>query len=258
MPEQATAPTVLSQIEGGIRTITLNRPARLNAINHALIADFNSALDEAAGDDATKVIILRGAGRAFCAGDDLKEFDEQTGSQGHVRAMVESLQDITRKIVLGDKIVIGAIHGWAVGGGLEWAIDCDFPIWAETARGFFPEISLGVFVTGAVTTLLPKLIGPHKTKDLILFGEKFDGREALALGIAWKTVPEDRVFAEALATAERILEFPQAQVRDLKRVVNRACHLDAEAAMALETEATIRGFLDPATAKRIAGFATRT
>ncbi len=135
---------------------------------------------------------------------------------------------------------------------------CDFPIWAETARAFFPEISLGLFVTGAVTTLLPKLIGPQKTKDLILFGKKFDGRAAFDLGIAWKTVPEGEVFAAALATAQRILEFPQAQVRDLKRIVNRACHLDVEPAMALETEATIRGFLDPATAERIAGFTART
>ncbi|MCZ6859346.1 MAG: enoyl-CoA hydratase/isomerase family protein [Alphaproteobacteria bacterium] len=258
MPGHATARTVLSETEGGIRTITLNRPERLNAINHALIADFNSALDDAAGDDATRVIILRGAGRAFCAGDDLKEFDEQTGSEAKVTAMVESLQDITRKIVLGEKIVIGAIHGWAVGGGLEWAIDCDFPIWAETARAFFPEISLGLFVTGAVTTLLPKLIGPQKTKDLILFGEKFDGRAAFELGIAWKTVPEDQLFAEAVTTAKRILELPQAQVRDLKRVVNRACHLDVEAAMALETAATVRGFLDPATAERIGGFTAQT
>ncbi|MHA1537181.1 MAG: enoyl-CoA hydratase/isomerase family protein [Alphaproteobacteria bacterium] len=254
MAEPATAPTVLSQTEGGIRTITLNRPERLNAINHALIADFNSALDEAAGDEATAVIILRGAGRAFCAGDDLKEFDEQTGSEAEVTAMVESLQDITRKIVLGDKIVIGAIHGWAVGGGLEWAIDCDFPIWAENARGFFPEISLGVFVTGAVSTLLPKIVGVQKTKELILFGEKFDGRQALALGIAWKTAPEDRVYAEAVATAERILALPEGPARDLKRVVNRANHLDIEAAMALETEATVRGFRDPETARRIAEF----
>ena len=109
-----------------------------------------------------------------------------------------------------------------------------------------------------MTTLLPKLIGPQKTKDLILFGEKFDGRAAFELGIAWKTVPEDQLFAEAVATAKRILELPQAQVRDLKRVVNRACHLDVEAAMALETEATVRGFLDPATAERISGFTART
>ena len=254
MPDSANAKTVLSDVAGGIRTITLNRPERLNAINHTLIADFNAALDDAANDDASRVIILRGAGRAFCAGDDLKEFDEQAGSEADVTAMVENLQDVTRKIVLGDKIVIGAIHGWAVGGGLEWAIDCDFPIWAENARGFFPEISLGVFVTGAVTTLLPKLIGPQKTKDLILFGEKFDGRAAFEMGIAWKTVPEAELFDTARATAERILELPDMQARDLKRVVNRACHLDVEQAMALETEATVRGFLDPATAERIGAF----
>ncbi len=92
MPDNSSAGTVLSEVEGGIRTITLNRPERLNANNQALIADFNACLDEAAGDDATRVIILRGAGRAFCAGDDLKEFDRQTGGRRQVRAFSGSLQ----------------------------------------------------------------------------------------------------------------------------------------------------------------------
>lgn len=248
------AGTVLTEIDDdGIRTITLNRPERLNAINHDLITDLGAALDQANGDTGTRAVILRGAGRAFCAGDDLKEFDQQAGSEREVLAMTERLQDVTRKVVLGDKIVVGAIHGWAVGGGLEWVINCDFPILADTARCFFPEVKLGLFVTGAVTAILPRLSGLTKAKELILFGDKFDAKTALEVGIAWKVVPEAKLMDEALATARRVAKLPTNQVRDLKRVLNRACHLDAEGAMALETDACVRGFLDPATAERIAG-----
>jgi len=246
--------TVLSERSGGIRTIALNRPDRLNAISTQLVIDLNEAFGEAMADDATKVIIFRGNGRAFCAGDDLKEFDSQLGDSDQVDAMVHRLQDVTRTIVLGDKLVVGAIHGWAVGGGLEWAINCDLPIWGAGARGFFPEINLGLFVTGAVTTLLPKLAGLHKTKELILFGERFDAATALQLGIAWKVVPDEQLFEEAQATAERIAALPYEQACDVKRVINRACHMDAEGAMALETTATIAAALDPETEARVKAF----
>ena len=246
--------TVLTEHADGVATFTLNRPERLNAINPMLLADLTAALDAANRDDAVRAVVLRGAGRAFCAGDDLKEFDSQAGTESETRAYIESIQDVTRAIVLGDKMVIGAIHGWAVGGGLEWLINCDLPILAEGTRCFFPEISLGIFVTGAVTALLPRLVGLQKARELILFGEKFDAAEALALGIAWKVVPEAELFEEAAATAARIAALPADRVADLKRTLNRACHLDAEGAMALETEATLRGFLDPATAERVAAF----
>jgi len=246
--------TVLSERNADVRSITLNRPERLNAISNQLVIDLNDAFGEAMADDATKVIVFRGAGRAFCAGDDLKEFDDQLGDKAQVDAMIERLQDVTRKIVLGDKLVVGAIHGWAVGGGLEWAINCDLPIWGAGARGFFPEINLGLFVTGAVTTLLPKLAGLHKTKELILFGERFDAETALELGIAWKVVPDAQLFDEAQATAERLAALPYEQACNVKRVVNRACHLDAEGAMALETTATIAAALDPETEARVKAF----
>ena len=246
--------TVLAAVDGGVRTITLNRPHRLNAINPDLVRDLAAALAEGNADDATRVMILRGAGRAFCAGDDLKEFDSQAETEAGARAYVEAIQEVTREMVLGDKMVLGAIHGWAVGGGLEWVINCDLVVMAEGTRWFFPEISLGVFVTGAVTTLLPRLVGLAKARELILFGERHDAATALDLGLAWKVVPEEALMAETEAVAQRIAALPAGAVRDLKRVVNRACHLDAEGAMALETEATVRGFLDPGTAARIAGF----
>ena len=249
-----TSTVITSMAEGGIRTIALNRPERLNAINPELLAELRAALAEANADPATRAVILRGQGRAFCAGDDLKEFDRQAGTEAETRAYIESIQDITREIALGDKMVIGAIHGWAVGGGLEWVINCDLAILAEETRCFFPEISLGVFVTGAVTTLLPRLVGLQKAREMILFGERFDAWTALDLGLAWKVVPEGDLMAEAEAAARRIAKLPEHAVTELKRVLGRACMLDAEGAMALETEATLRGFLHPETAKIIAEF----
>ena len=245
---------VLSELKDGVATITLNRPERLNAINPALLAALTAALSAADGNAAVRAIVLRGAGRAFCAGDDLKEFDEQGRSPADARSYVEAIQDVTRAIALGGKMVVGAIHGWAAGGGLEWVINCDFVIMAEGTRCFFPEIGLGLFVTGGVTALLPRLIGLKRARELILFGERFDAREAFAMGLVWKLVPETDLFASAAETAKRIAALPPKQVSDLKRVINRACHLDLEAALALETEATVRAFLDPATRARVAKF----
>ena len=246
--------TVERAVEKGICTLTLNRPERLNAITLELAQDFTAQMHAANADPATRVVIVRGAGKAFCSGDDLKDFENQAQSAAETQRHVDAIQDVTRELVLGDKFVVGAIHGWAVGGGLEWAINCDFPIWAESARAFFPEIQLGLFVTGGVTTLLPKLAGLHRTKELILFGERFGAAEALEAGIAWRVVPDEALFDEARAVAERIAALPEGQATDLKRVVNRACHLDIEGAMALETDATVRAILDPGTAARVASF----
>ncbi len=246
--------TVTSELSDGLCTITLNRPERLNAINPELLAGLKAALAHANADPDTGAIVLRGAGRAFCAGDDLKEFDRQAGTEAETRAYIEAIQDITRAMVLGDKMVVGAIHGWAVGGGLEWMINCDLAVLAEDTRCFFPEVSLGLFVTGGVTALLPATVGLLKTREMILFGERFDAAQALAMGLAWKVVPEARVGAEAEAAARRIMALPVHAVTALKRVLARAPGRDLEGAMALETEATLAGFLHPETAAIVARF----
>ncbi len=246
--------TVLSELRDGVRTLTLNRPDRLNAINPALLADLRAALAAANGDPETRCILLRGGGRAFCSGDDLKEFDDQVGTEAETTRYVEAIQDITREIVLGDRMVVGAVHGWAVGGGLEWMINCDLVLVGENARFFFPEISWGLFVTGAVTALLPRLVGLQKAREMILLGEKFNAAQAVEWGLALKALPEADLFDAARDMAARIAALPEGAVRDLKHTLNRAATLDAEGAMALETAATVRGFLDPETARRIAAF----
>jgi enoyl-CoA hydratase/carnithine racemase len=249
------AGTVLSEDAGeGVRLVTLNRPQRLNAITPELVDDLVAALRAADADPAVRAIMLTGAGRAFCSGDDLKEFDAQVGSEDHTRAYVERIQDVTRAICLGDTPVVGAIRGWAVGGGLEWVINCDLAIAAEGTRFFFPEVAWGLFVTGGVTSLLPRLVGLQKARELMLFGERFDAAQALSWGLLWKVVADDALLNEALATARRIAALPPPAVRALKRILVRQGSQGLEAAMAAESEATVRGFLDPETARRIAAF----
>ena len=236
----------------GVRVVTLNRPTRLNAITPELVEDLTAELRRANQDSAIRAIILTGAGRAFCSGDDLKDFESQLDGEAKLYAYIDRIQDVTRAIVLGDKPVIGAIHGWAVGAGLEWVINCDFAIAAEGSRFFFPEVKLGLFVTGAVTALLPRMIGPQKTRELIYFGERFDATQALQWGLLWRVVPQAQLLSEAIDLARRIAELPPGRVADLKRILTLAPSASLEEVMAAETAATARGFLDPESARRVA------
>lgn len=248
-------PTVLSEDLGqGVRQISLNRPHRLNAIVPEMLDDLVGAIDAANRDAGVRAMVLTGSGRAFCSGDDLKEFASQATDEAGTRAYIERIQDVTRAIIFGDKPVVGAIRGWAVGGGLEWVINCDFAIAAEGTRFFFPEVSWGVFVTGGVTDLLPRLIGLQRTRELILLGEKFDARQALGWGLIRDVVADAELMATAIALAKRLAALPEGPVRDFRRIVARRLGGGLEAAMAAETDATVRGFLDPETATRVGAF----
>ena len=247
--------TVLTEDTGdGVRIVVLNRPHRLNAIVPELLEDLVAALQAADRDPGVRAVVLTGAGRAFCSGDDLKDFEAQLGDEAVIRAYIERIQDVTRAIVLGDTPVVGAIRGWAVGGGLEWVINCDFAVAATETRFFFPEVSWGLFVTGGVTELLPRLVGLQKARELIMLGERFDAAQAHQWGLVWKIVPDAELMSAALAVASRIAALPPEPVRDLRRILARRAGDGLDAAMAQETAATVRGFLDPETAKRIAAF----
>jgi enoyl-CoA hydratase/carnithine racemase len=246
--------TIKSEINAnGVRTIALNRPDSLNAMNRQLIDDVARAFDDANADTATRVILFTGTGRAFCAGDDRHEHVHPE-NEAQARALVDAIQRATRAIVLGAKPVVGAINGWAVGGGFEWAINCDFPIWAESAKGFFPEVSLNLFVTGAVTSLLPALVGLNKAREMLFFGDRYTAAELQALGLAWRVVADDALMAEAHAVANRLSDLPPLSVRAMKRVLNRSASGDLDLALHLETDATIAGFLDPETTERLKNF----
>ena len=251
---ETTYSTVLSsRDDAGVRTITLNRPKSLNAMNRQLIDDVAAAFDDANDDAATRAIIFTGAGRAFCAGDDRHEHIHPE-NEAAARDLVDAIQRATRAIMFGDTPVVGAINGWAVGGGFEWAINCDFPIWGETARGFFPEVSLNLFVTGGVTSLLPALAGLNRAREMLFFGERYDARTLLDYGVAWRVVPDGSLLGEAQTVAERLAKLPPLAARAMKRVLSATAQNHLESALRLETEATVTGFLDPETTRLLKSF----
>lgn len=247
--------TVLSHYLGdGVQKISLNRPHRLNAIVPELLEDLIAALDEANRDGKVGAIVLTGEGRAFCAGDDLKDFKAQASDEAETRAYIERIQDVTRAMMLGSRPVVGAIRGWAAGGGLEWVINCDFAVAAQGTRFFFPEIALGVFVTGGVTEILPRLVGLARAREMILLGEKFDAVEARSWGLIRDVVADEALLPTATDLARRLASLPRERVADLRRILARPERAGLEAAMEQETAATVKGFLDPETQARVARF----
>jgi enoyl-CoA hydratase/carnithine racemase len=253
MTDRSYATVLSTLVEDGVRRIALNRPDRLNAMNRALVDDVARAFDDANADRATRAIVFTGEGRAFCAGDDRKDH-RHPESESEAREVVEAIQRATRAIVLGEKPVVGAIRGWAVGGGFEWAINCDFAVWGDDAGAFFPEVALGVFVTGGVTALLPTMVGLQKAREMLMLGDRYTAAELAAIGLAFRVVPDTAVEAEAIALARRLAGLPQPSLRRMKRTLALVTADTLDRALALETDATVAGFLDPEATRRIATF----
>jgi enoyl-CoA hydratase/carnithine racemase len=207
------------EVKGPISIVTLNRPERLNAIGTALLRDLHEALVQAQSDPFSRVVILTGAGRAFCAGDDLKEFQEQTQNAASIASTCEAIQQITRDIMFGPKLVVGAVHGYAVGGGFEWVLNCDMVVACDDLVCFFPEMGLGHFVTGGVTHLLPKAVGHQRAIELMVLGDRQGAAALKVLGLVHEVVPKERLLPTAMALAERIASRSFFATSRLKRVL---------------------------------------
>lgn len=243
--------------EGAVGVVTLNRPERLNAIGTELLRDLNAALERAQADDQVSVLVLTGAGRAFCAGDDLKEFDQQTRDDGAVSRHVGAIQDVTRGLMLADKVVVGAVHGFAVGGGFEWLLNCDLVVAAEDLVAFFPEMEWGQFVTGGVTHLLPLAVGYQRAMELFLLGERQSAADLHRLGLVNRVVPRERMLASAMELAHAVSRKSPSSVGALKRLVNTRLSNSIEVALELEGQETVLAFKRPDAAERVKRFAVR-
>lgn len=238
-----TLETVLYDVRESIAHIRLNRPHRLNAMVPRLLHDLHRALQTAASDAAVRIVILSGEGRAFCAGDDLKESAQEHMDAGQVREFVDAIQQVTIDIKAMSKPVIGAIHGYAVGGGCELALSCDLVVAAEDAKFGFPETGVGLFVSGGVTHLLPRAIGLARAKELIMTGEFFDGRTAEQLGLVNRAVPGDQVLPVAEALARTIMAKAPIPVALTKVALEAGVQSDLATAMALEATSIVACFL---------------
>ncbi len=243
--------------EGPVSVVTLARPERLNAISGPLLTDLHDALEQAQQDPATRVIVFTGAGRAFCVGDDLKDFDEQAATPEAIAETCAQIQQITRDIMFGPKLVIGAIHGYAVGGGFEWVLNCDLVVAAEDLVCFFPEMALGHFVTGGVTCLLPQTLGHQRTMELIVLGERHDAAALHRLGLVNRVVALPDLLPHAMGLAQQVASRSAGATARLKRVLSTQLRARLENALELETQEAMACFADADTGARIRAFAEK-
>lgn len=205
----------------GIGLVSFNRPEVLNAANNQLTREFLQVLKSAEADANVKVIVLRGEGRSFCSGHDLKE-DTTGATLEESFTLIEELQETTRTILNMGKPVIAAIHGYAVGAGCEWAMNCDIRIAAEGAKLGFPEASIGTTITNAGTKLLTLLVGLGRAKELVLTSRLIEAREAKEWGLVNKVVPLDALNKETMDLAEKITKNSTISNRLAKFALNEA------------------------------------
>jgi enoyl-CoA hydratase len=215
------ATVVLSECRGSVAVLTLNRPDKLNAVNVPMIEALGSALDAAESNEAVRVIVLAGAGRAFSAGFDLDMgLGDGPADTGAVRRALERDFELIVRFWDSPKPTIAAVHGYCLGSAMELALACDLTIASEDCRFGEPEVKFG---SGIVAMLLPWLAGPKQAKYLLLTGEdRVTAAEAQALGLVNRVVPAERLLEEAIALAQRIAANDLHAVRLTKRAINRS------------------------------------
>lgn len=203
----------------GVR-LTLDRPAKLNALSGPLVAALLARLEEAAADPDVRVVVIEGAGRAFSAGYDLTE-EVEGGVHGPVAWRELLAADVTATLRILDlpKPVIAQVHGYVLAGGLELAMACDLIVAAEGTQLGEPEIRYG---SAPVTLLMPYLIGQKRTRELLFTGDLIDAVEAERIGLVNRVVPAERLAAEVDALADRLARTPPEVMGPTKLMLNRA------------------------------------
>ncbi|WP_028644298.1 enoyl-CoA hydratase/isomerase family protein [Nocardioides sp. URHA0020] len=222
---------------GEIALVHLNRPERLNAVTPALTDGLAAALARAAAEGA-RVVVLAGRGRAFCAGHDLKE-PEPVETPVQTRLRLEAIQEVTRLTRRFPGPVIAAVHGYALGAGCEFALACDIVVATEDAQLGFPEVGVGLSVTGGISRLLPMLVGWAKAKELLLLGERVSGAEAARLGLVARVVPAGEHETAAYDLAQRLVSRPELALSLAKQVLDHGLDATLEEAMVREVDHAI-------------------
>lgn len=228
MPE---TPLLLST-DGPVRVLTVNRPARRNAIDRATMAELRTRLDEVRADPGARALVLTGAGTAFVAGADIAEFQTLTADEARVFALEG--QQVLRRLETMGRPTIAAINGYALGGGCELALACTFRLLAVDARIGLPEVKLGLIPGFGGTQRLARLIGRQRALDWMLTGRQVGADEAVAAGFALRAVPADQVLAEAVALAHQLAAgAPLAQAYALA-AVDQGLDVSLDAGCAIE------------------------
>lgn len=229
---------LLVEIDGAIATLTLDRPAALNALTVPVKVALLEALRSIAADRSVRAVILTGAGRAFCAGQDLAERDDPAAAPLDVE-LRERYHPIIRALRAMDQPVIAAVNGVAAGAGASLAFACDLRIAADGARFLLAFGRIGLVPDSGATWFLPRLVGHARATEMALLGDPLDAAAGLRLGVVSKVVPGEALLAEARAMAERLAAGAPGAIAATKHALQRSWSVDLDAA--LEEEARLQG-----------------
>lgn len=230
------AKNLLFDVEGRVGILTINRPEVLNALDSQTIEELALVTEELVRHDPVHVLVLTGAGdKAFVAGADIGEMAEMNALEA--RAFSERGQQVFFALSALPIPVIACVNGYALGGGCELALSCDFIHASERAKFGQPEINLGLIPGFGATQRLPRLMGQAHAMELVMTGEMIDARRAFELGLATRVFPADRLMEETLNIARKLAEKPRAALHSLKQTVGRAPDTDLRTGCALESAA---------------------
>jgi enoyl-CoA hydratase len=226
---------ILFEVRDGVGILTFNRPKALNALNPATLNEVEDVLKRVAADDSIRVLVLTGAGeRAFVAGADITEFSSMNPLSA--RLFAEKGQGVFFQIEQLPKPVIACVNGFALGGGCEIAMSCDFIYASDKARFGQPEINLGLIPGFGGTQRLARLVGRAKAKELCMTAEMIDASQAKELGLAAKVFPADQLIEETMKTAQSLAAKSAMVLRSLKKVIDAGADIDLKNGCTLEAE----------------------
>ncbi|HOK06779.1 MAG TPA: enoyl-CoA hydratase-related protein [Syntrophales bacterium] len=232
---------LLYELDGGVVTITINRPKALNALNSEVMGEINAAVTACGKDDAVKAVIITGAGeKSFVAGADISQMVDMKPQQA--MAFMEFGIETFRLIETLPKPVIAAVNGFALGGGTELAMSCDFRFASENARFGQPEILIGLIPGWGGTQRLARLVGMGRAKELIMAGDQINAQRAYEIGLVNKVFPLDQLLPETKKFAAKLATLPGFALKMAKHAINFGYDLALDNAMRLETQCCAQCF----------------
>jgi 2-(1,2-epoxy-1,2-dihydrophenyl)acetyl-CoA isomerase len=247
---------IRTETDNAVTTITLDRPEKLNAFAGTMREDLLAALRAAEADQGCRVVVITGAGRAFCAGGDVESMAalQKNGDVDSFRKLLDAGRDVVTTIAEMAKPVIASINGVAAGAGCNLALACDYRIASATAKLGETFVRIGIHPDWGGTWFLPRLVGPSRALEILMTGRMVDAAEALAIGMVDRVVPLNDLPAQTSALARAIAQGPPLAIVDIKRALTASRTNTLRAQVEIESEHQLRAFQSRDAAEGMAAF----
>jgi 2-(1,2-epoxy-1,2-dihydrophenyl)acetyl-CoA isomerase len=228
---------VTLEIQAGVARLTLNRPDKLNSFTRAMHASLRDAMQRIESDPLVRAVVLTGAGRAFCAGQDLGDLSFEPGNMTDLGQLIdENFNPLIRRLQALPKPIVARVQGTAAGAGASLALACDLVVAGRSASFLQAFVHIGLLPDSGGTWLLPRAVGSARALGLALLGEKLPAEQAERWGLIWKCVDDDRLDAEVDALAARLATMPTAAIGAVKTAIRHAATATLDAQLDLERD----------------------